>query len=833
MRSFLLSLMTLLIACQTLSAGTLTSVVVNPDKIPIQGAVIESNMPSINALTGSDGSFTLIWKEGGETITKLTFSASGYESRQINVSELTDTIMLDYLYYKGKDIIVTADRVSGEVATIAFDNYSQDEIKRDYTMAEFPLLLESTPNLYSYSDAGSSSGYSYIKIRGFDDKRIVTYINGVPLNDPEDHATYFVDLPDFASTVSDIQIQRGVGNSLYGDASFGGSINIVSNSFNRLRKTTLTGGYGAYFTEDDNPPVFSRQTVEYSSGLIGGQWVFSGRYSRMRNDGYRYNSWYDGWAYYLSVARLDPNMSTELMLYGGPMNMHLSYYGTARGDLASDRRTNYLTYKNETDNFNQPHYQIHNIYRLNDRTVLNNTVYHIRGKGYYEQFKDDRDYFEYNIDPTLTDGAISGDLVRQQWVVKNQTGLTSRLDIEHDRGRHTLGGSFYYFDSEHWGQVVWAEHIDGPLDPRHKYYVYYGVKKVASLYAQEQYNLTERLNAQATAQLRYQRYDFNQVKMGAFKGFIYDLDYLFFSPRLGINYSLTDQVNLFANFSVASRTPTDAAIYDANDPYILPSLEIESMTVSPEDDTSYVFGDPTAQSERVYDFELGANYRGARWQGSLNLFWMDFKDEIIPLGGLNPNNGLAITVNADRSVHAGVELSLSYFPIDNFSIQSNFAYNYNRVKKYSSEFGYSLDSAGNSYDESVIIDFADKKIVNFPDYLGNIILDYKWSHLRLTWRNRFVGRQYTELLNIESLSIDPFYSASLSASYTLTDFMRMGNLTFSVHIDNLFNSKYETAGYGGNYAYRVENENVVVDGWAEYFVNAVRSIYGQIQLEIF
>ena len=407
------------------------------------------------------------------------------------------------------------------------------------------------------------------------------------------------------------------------------------------------------------------------------------------------------------------------------------------------------------------------------------------------------------------------------------------MDIEHARGQHTLGGSFYYFDAEHWGQVVWAEHIDGALDPQHKYYVYYGVKKVASLYAQEQYDLSDRLTAQATAQMRYQRYDFNQDKIGAFKGYVYDLDYLFFSPRLGVNYSLTDQINLFANFSIASRTPTDAAIYDANDPFILPSLEIETVTVSSENDTSYVFGDPTAKSERVYDFELGANYESKRWQGSLNLFWMDFKDEIIPYGGLNENNGHPITINADRSVHAGVELSLTYLPMNNFTIQSNFAYNYNRVKEYSSEFGYSVDSADVSLDESVVVDFADKKIVNFPEYLGNLIFDYKWDNLRLTWRNRFAGRQYTELLNIESLSIDPFYTASLSAAYTWTDFMQIGDLTFSVRVDNLFDSKYETAGYGGNYAYRIENEPVIVDGWAEYFVNAVRSIYGQIQLEIF
>jgi iron complex outermembrane recepter protein len=831
MRNLLFTLCIMLLFCQTAFAGELKGRVIDSTGQPLADVLISSDISDITTKTNQLGEYVL---QVDDNIYHLKFSLSGYQTREIRMSELPSIITLERLIYRGEDVVVRTNRVERGLSTIAFDNISEDEIARDYTVSEIPLLLETTPNLYSYSDAGSAQGYSYMKIRGFDDKRIVTYINGVPLNDPEDQATYFVDLPDFASTVTDIQIQRGVGNSLYGDASFGGSINILSNGFSREKKTELSMGYGEYTSDGNSVASFSRQTVDYSSGLIDGRWVFSGRYSKMKSDGYRHNSWYDGWAYYLSVARLDPSMSTEMILYGGPMNMHLSYYGTSRDDLENDRRTNYLTYANETDNFNQPHYQFHNVYKLNDNAVLSNTIYYISGKGYYEQYKSDRDYFEYNIDPSLTDSVDGGDLVRQQWVKKNQLGWNPRLDFEHNRGRHTLGGSFYYFDSDHWGQVVWAQNITGHLNPRHKYYQYYGTKNVGSIYGQEFYKLTDKLSSQITAQIRYQKYSFDQEKMGAFSGYNYDLDYLFFSPRLGLNYSINDQISVYTNFAVASRTPTDAAIYDANDPFIMPSLEIEGIQVTSPGDTLYNFGDPTAKSERVYNFELGGEYRLNNYKAGINLFWMDFQDEILPYGGINENTGLPITINADRSVHAGVEMSFSAVPTSILSVNGNFSYNYNRVKDYDLALSYDVDSGGTSFTETATFDMADKKITGFPEYLGNLIVDYKQDWWRLTYKGRFVGSQYMELFNIDDWKIDSYFISSLSASATWNNFLKVGNLTFSVKVDNLFDKKYESAGYGGNYAWRMAGESTInFGGWAEYFVGAERSIYSMLKLEIF
>ena len=786
---------------------------------------VVTNLPAVGTMTDTTGRYQLQLRSGpgGETVTRVTFSSVGYQTRQFRAADVPPVVKLAERYYRGTDILVRSERAAQGESSVPFTNFSREQIERDYNVGEFPLLLKTTPNLFAYTDGGTPLGYAYTSIRGFDDKRITTYINGVPLNDPEDHATYFTDLPDFGANIDDIQVQRGVGNSIYGDASFGGTINVATNALSGRRGAKTTFGYGEYTHGGESVGGIAKQSVEYSSGLIDGQWHFTGRFSKQRTDGYRENSWYNGWAYALSLSRLDENMTTELYIYGGPMQMHLAYYGATREAITANRLGNVLTYGNETDNFNQPHYHLHNNWQISDRVTLANTLYYIRGKGYYEQYETGSTFSEYNIDPGMIDldsvgqPYTTGNLVRQQWVYKNQYGWNPTLTISHTRGAHTLGGSFYYFESDHWGQVVWGEHLTSTVDPRHRYYQYFGKKWVGSVYAQEHYRLTDRLSAQATAQLRFQRYSFDQVKMGAFLGLDYDLDWVFFSPRLGANYALSEKINLFANVAVSSRTPTDASIYDANDPNILPSLKIKSVNA---DSTVYEFGDPLMKNERVYDFELGANYRTDRVSGEINLFWMDFRNEIIPQGGLNPNTGLEITVNADRSVHAGVELSATVRPVSALTVDGNFAWNYDRVKKYKPELdGYPVD-------------FADKKIAGFPDYLSNLVVDYSKSGWRFTHRLSLVGRRYMELQNIDSLSLDPYATGSVSASYTFKSVLSLGALTVEGRIDNWADKKYETLGYGGNYAYE-DGGQVVVEGWAEYYVAPERSFYGQIVMEMF
>ncbi len=824
------------LACATVvHSATLSRVVVDPQKQALPSVSVVTNLSGVGTQTDVGGNFTLA---DNSEIKWVTFSCVGFLPKQYSINGVPDTVILEPTVIPGGDVIVRSDRATQGETPVAFENFSKQDIDRDYKIGEFPLLLESTPNFYAFSDGGSALGYSYIKIRGFDDKRVAVYINGVPLNDPEDQATYFVDLPDFASNITDIQIQRGVGNSLYGDASFGGSVNIATNAFARERSLSLSSGYGRYTVNEHPEGDLSKQTINFSSGLVDGRWLYGGRYSRQSTGGYRYGSWYEGWSYYLSAARLDKNMTTELHVYGGPMRMHLSYNGASLDAINADRRVNQFNYSNETDNFNQPHYQLHNVWSINPHTTLSNTLYYIRGKGYYEQLKDDRYFSDYNISPEYVDDSVTGvkyqtgDLVRQQWVYKSQIGWNPRLDIEHAHGAHGIGGSFYGFTSDHWGQVVWGEHLSGGLDPRQRYYEYHGTKYVGSLYGQEIYSFSPKFSTQVTAQVRYQKYKFRQDKIGAFKGYNYDLDWLFFSPRVGFTYKVNDQAGLFTNFAVSSRTPTDADIYDAGDPYAFPSLNVTSTNLSPSGDTTFVFGDPTAKSERVYDFEFGGSYRKEKWSAGVNLFWMEFKNEIIPYGGVNSNNGLPITVNADRSVHAGVELSGGVMPTSKLTLSANAAFNHNRIKK----FVASLPLYDGSFNEvgRMNEDFSDKVIPGYPTTLGNLLADYKTDRFRLTYRLRLVGSQFMELRNLDSLQLKGYGYSTISAEYGIGKVSGIGRLLLSLRVENLENRKFLTSGYGWNDFYQPSpSDPIYNDDGAEYYVGAERSFYAEVKLEMF
>jgi iron complex outermembrane receptor protein len=812
-----------------------TGVVVDDRGRPISGVNIAVEGAASGVVTAEDGSFTL--NVDPTTSRNLTFTHIGYQPVMTRLTEGKPLrVRMASAILSAQGITVSGDRATLGTTPIAFTDFTSKELKRDYMLGEFPLLIETMPNVYAYADAGGGLGYSYLKIRGFDDKRVSVYINGVPLNDPEDQATYFVDMPDFAANVKDIQVQRGIGNSLYGDASFGGSVNIVSAGLEQERRITLTSGYGSFWHDGKTIGSMQKQSVEYQSGLIDGRWNLAGRYSRQLSDGYRRDSWYNGWAYYLSVSRLDPKVTTVFNLYGGPMQMHLAYWGISGDQVAQDRRFNPLTYENETDNFNQPHYELHNTIKLDERLTLRNTMYHIHGNGYYEQYKEDRIFSDYNIPPTYLTGVggdtvnviTHGDLVRQQWVNKNQWGWSPRLEMDHSHGTAAVGGSFYYFKSEHWGQVVWAEGITNEVDPRHRYYEYSGTKYFGSLYGEQNYRLNERLSLMTNLQLRYQTYDFDQNKMGAFQGFNYNVSWPFVSPRVGLNYSLNSKISLLFNYSLSSRAPADYEIYNAGDPSAMPSLRVKSVKVISAHDSTIVFGDPTAKAERVHDFELGLNYRDSRQSHSINLYWMEFQSEIVQNGGINLDLGLPITTNVDRSLHAGIELASARNLGSNFKVSGNLSYAYNKIKEFKISEPVYDNPENYAFVGYQTFDYHDMTIAGFPEYIGNFIGEYSNDRFHLTYRGRLIGRMYVENNNRRDLSIDPFFTSSLSAAVSIGGLLDIGDLALSARIDNVFNRKYAASGYGGAERFRDGADQF----WAEYIPAAERSFFATLKLEL-
>ncbi|HHM24243.1 MAG TPA: TonB-dependent receptor, partial [Bacteroidetes bacterium] len=310
---------------------------------PLVGANIFLEGTTIGTTSDANGHYVLTGVPAGRYT--LTVSYLGYrlEKRTVVVSAPTLTVnfALTPVVLPGQEVIVTATRAKFRETPVPFTNISRGELQQRYWAQDIPMLIATAPSVYAYSDAGNGIGYSYLKIRGFDQRRVNVMLNGIPLNDPEDHNVYWVDMPDFAASVQDIQIQRGAGTSIYGSSSFGGSVNIVTSELTSERGLKIVSGAGSYDTR--------KFTAQFNSGLVNNTYALTARYSRVLSDGYRERSNVDLWSYFLSAARYTANTTTQINIYGGQEITHAAWDGSPEDVLKVNHRDNPITYPNTID----------------------------------------------------------------------------------------------------------------------------------------------------------------------------------------------------------------------------------------------------------------------------------------------------------------------------------------------------------------------------------------------------------------------------------------------------------------------------------------------------
>ena len=455
-------------------------------------------------------------------------------------------------------------------------------------------------------------------------------IDGIPQNDPEDHQVYWVDLSDITSSVENIQIQRGIGTALYGTSSIGGVVNIQTIDFFRRNFLNITAGAG-----DFNSKRFS---MEYSSGLIKGGLGFYGKFTKTQTDGYRDQSWSDHWSYFLSAGKmLGSNSVLKLNFFGGPIKNHLAYLGVTRdyidgritGDVKTDRKYNFLTYPNETDNYNQPHYELVFNTQPSKNLFISNTFSYIRGEGYFitnfpAYYGYDFSYFRlpafFTFDSTAYNSAYyrrdeNGNLVYQtgkgfeivrsdivtNLVVNNNTyGWFPKVQLNHssDRGTLVIGGELRFHQSEHYGEISFADALPQGTPDNYRYYYYNGRKRVMSLYANEIYKIDKKFTAMLGAQYANQQYSILNDK---FKPYAFDVDYNFFTPRAGLNYAINENFRTFVNVSFAKREPRLKDIYDAENQNSVPNFRVI-------DTVKEVYEDPLVKPEEMINYEIGIGY---------------------------------------------------------------------------------------------------------------------------------------------------------------------------------------------------------------------------------
>lgn len=803
---------------------------------PLTGANIFID-EQIGAVSAEKGLFTMQLPAPGSYVFQASFIGYFPFKKKITVSSDPQPVIirLSPRILEGQTIEVSATRALLGQTPVTFSNISRAEIKDLYTASDIPMMLTDQPNIYSYSLTGDPLGYSFIKIRGFDQKRVGVMINDIPLNDPEDQQVYWVDMPDLAESIEDIQIQRGVGSSTYGASTFGGSLNLRTKQLADQRSIKVQSGYGSFNTR--------KFSVEYNSGIIENTYSFHSRFSKITSAGFRRNSASDLWAYFFSAARYDANMVTKINLYGGAERTHPDWDGVPKNQLKQDRTFKVSLYKNDVDQFSQPHYELINEWRLADNILWKNSLYYIRGEGYYEGYKTKTELLDYGMAPfTTSDPTLFGsdslqyyktsddklifengaftvtrtDLVRQKWVKKDQLGYISTLDVDDRSGKVALGYSFYLFNSDHFGKVLWAKNVPARYNPDAMYHQYYGDKKVANVFLNYLYYYSKRITLWGNLLYEFKNYELDQQPVANFQRDevnAYSVKYHFFSPRLGATYSIQKNLDIYTNLSFAQREPADDDLYDIwsgpDDLGAAPLFGKSDTVVSNGQIQKVKWSDPLVEPEELVDLELGLNYHSAVFSGSVNFYMMDFRNEIVPFGRRD-KDGNPIKGNAESTIHRGVEVTASGQLGKYFALSGNIAYSQNYFANFKQKEwdGSQTDRGGN-------------EIAGFPNLIGNFKFSGHYLNLNAALAAQHIGRQFLDNTGMKSRSIDPYTTLNTLISYRIERWAGFPSFRILLKINNLLDSQYETAGY--------------YDDWnsvAYYYPAAGRHFYAALQVEL-
>lgn len=770
-----LTLLLTLLSFASLRAQTVTGTVTDAETgEPLPSANVQQVGTSNGTAAGPEGTFSLKLLEDAEPVIRVSFV--GYRTRSINVArEGTELeIALVKTSVLSNEVFVSALRVD-ETTPMAYENFTREELEKKNLGQDIPYLLSHTPSAVSTSDAGTGIGYTGIRIRGVDQARINVTINGIPLNDAESHGVFWVDIPDLASSVENIQIQRGVGTSTNGAGAFGASMNIQTSSMDNEPYGEINGTAGSFNTRKAN--------VMVGTGLMDNGWQFEGRLSKIASDGYIDRAFSDLKSFYLSGAKHWENSLLRADVFSGKEQTYQAWYGVPESRLEEDRTYNPAgqekegePYDNQTDNYQQDHYQLHYSHRISEHWSANASLHYTYGRGFYEEYHADEPLADYGIGPVRVGGETvsESDLVRQLWLDNHFYGAVWSTDYRRDeQWSLTAGGGYNEYRGAHFGEVEWAR-FAGQSEVDERYYDNDAFKTDFNSWVKANYYLTDALNVFADAQVRYITYEFLGVDTRPLPGGgqevvnVQQTDRLaFFNPKAGVVYRPADNQRMYASLSVGNKEPT-------RDEYV---------NSTPENRPSH---------ESLYDWELG--WRGS-WHSlfaSVNVYYMDYEDQLILTGEIN-DVGAYIRQNVPNSYRAGIELQGGYRISPELEWSANATFSRNRIDRYT----YYLDNFDSGGQEGVV--YEDVEIAFSPSFVGNSILSYSRGGFSGEWTAKYVSRQYLDNTGTRSRSLDPYLLNDLRFSYRLNGIPFARSMEATLQINNVLDEMYEPNGYTFGY----------------------------------
>lgn len=754
----------------------------------LPGAHIQIEETFLAAVSGLNGRFSFKNLKQGEVV--LIVSYVGYETLRypvlIPVSGVID-IMLHRKVYTSEEVIISATRADAMTPTTQ-QNISGDQIREGSTGQDIPMLLSLTPSMVTTSDAGAGIGYTGLRIRGTDIERINVTINGVPLNDPESNGVYWVNLPDLASSVDHIQIQRGVGTSSNGAAAFGGSINIQTNRNSALPFAEIYGNAGSFNSFSSG--------IRFGTGLIENKWAFDGRLSAITSDGYIDRAFTHLKSFNVNAGYYGSKNIVRLTILGGNEKTYQAWGGVPKDSLQTNRTFNPYTYENETDNYEQFHFHLNFMRQQNDKLSINATAFLVTGKGYYEQYKEERKFSAFGLEPLVigVDTFERTDAVQQKHLDNIFTGFNSIVHYNSHRRLSITGGlAFSYYVNDHFGKIIWMQYAaDVPKD--YQWYINSGEKTEVSAFAKSSFLITENISVFGDILYRYLEYDMNGIH-DDLRDLTQSHLFNFINPKGGIYAVLSSKHDCYASVAVAQRDPGRNSFRDA-DP---------GVTVLPE---------------MLVDYEVGYQLKLKKLLLNANLFYMDYKDQLVMTGEIN-NVGDPILVNVSESYRAGIELVVHISLMKKLQLDANLSLSRNKILDFT-EYVDNWDTWGQDsrYLGETDISFS-------PSVVGGAELKYNpLKGLVLAISSKYVGKQFIDNTSSDDRALDPWLVNNVRVSWNFSGGL-WKNLELKLMIFNVFDEQYESNAWVYRYVYG--GSEYVSDG---YFPQAGRHFMVGLSLNL-
>ena len=677
------------------------------------------------------------------------------------------------------EVVVQSIRVKYS-APFSHSNISKEELSSKNLGQDLPILLSFLPSVVTTSDAGAGVGYTGIRIRGVSAQSTNITINGIPFNDPESHGTYWVNLPDFTSSIESLQVQRGVGTSTNGSGAFGASINILTDAISENPYAEISNSAGSYNT--------TKHTVKFGTGKLNKVFELSGRLSKIDSDGYIDRAFSDLKSYFLQGSYAQGNTFIKALVFGGHEKTYQSWYGVSKEQILENRRQNPYTYENEIDNYKQDHYQFHWNEKLNQSWSTNIGLNYTYGRGYFEQFRNDDSIETYGgiVDSDIDENGVklgTTDLIRRRWLDNNFYVLNASTNYQSSKLNMTFSSSYSTYSGDHFGEVIWARQFGENSSIRDQYYKGNGRKTDFSVFVKASYFLNKKLEFYGDLQLRNVGYKT--------KGFTSDLvnmiideSYSFFNPKFGLSYKFDTSSILYGSYSRANREPSRS--------------DFES--------------NPKIKPEQLNDFEFGWRYRKNGLKFNLNSYFMQYNEQLVLTGALD-DVGSPIRANSGSSYRIGIEADLNVKLSNFFTINSNMTISSNKNKQILSP------------KDGKIFDFGKTNISFSPEFMtSNTIVFSPKDNFNLSLLSKHVGVQYMGNTDALNSKLDSYFVNDFNVSYEINPNRIFKAIVISGLINNIFDVEYISNGYYYTYddTWSVPGQVKTLDG-AGYYPQATRN----------